>query len=265
MNSLSCTLKNRKDLWQQSVTNWQQLTKLLRNSYKFKVHFLLNSMQEIQLKSLLALFTILHLGLAFAVEPTTPAVVTPTMTAQPATSTQKQMPGLKSFENRESKKFQLAIGMLGHEYIGTNAITLSAGYFLDPQSILLVRYSNLNGRGLDDDDSATLRAVTLGYRRFVANSFNLTPSVYYKRTTQKDNFTWFTTTSKTEVYEDIGIGFRIGNEWQWENFTLGCDWFGINRTMKVLNEKNVDDNWELFDTNSKYSFTIASFYLGYSF
>ena len=48
------------------------------------------------------------------------------------------------------------------------------------------------------------------------------PTIYYKRNTG-DFF------NATLIYEDVGTGFRVGNEWQWENFTMGCDWVGVSQ------------------------------------
>jgi hypothetical protein len=104
-----------------------------------------------------------------------------------------------------------------------------------------------------------MRAVTIGYRRFLGNSFNVMPTIYYKRNTG-DFF------NATLIYEDVGTGFRVGNEWQWENFTMGCDWFGLNYKTVEINHK--EKGLGPIDTHTPMkalTMTFASFYLGYSF
>jgi hypothetical protein len=228
------------------------------------------------LKSLLLTFVLLQTSFAFAAEPETTTTTTTTTTAPTTPATESPAAAKRrerlnrvrktSAEEREDKKFQLAVGLLGHEYVGSSALTAQLGFFLDPDNIIIARYTNFNGNGLNDDNSAKLRAVTLGIRHFVGNSFNLTPSVYYKRSVEDGDFSLFSNARTKRIYEDLGIGFRIGNEWQWDSFMLGCDWFGINRTIKKFNsEKTGNDDWDSFSSDGEYSFILASFYLGWSF
>lgn len=193
-------------------------------------------------------------------QPVQPAQPTP-----PVTTTKVRPAHTSSTEARENKKVQIALGMIGHEYVGFSALTAHVGFFLDSENILFARYSNLNGRGFDNSDSAKLRAVTVGLRHFVGSSFNLTPSIYYKRTVEDGDFSLFTSQRTRKVYEDMGIGFRIGNEWQWDSFMIGCDWFGINRTIKEYHNEKTNDSWDDISSDGKYSFIITSFYVGFSF
>lgn len=92
---------------------------------------------------------------------------------------------------------------------------------------------------------------TLGWRRTIGSiESNLPPtSIFY--------------TSRFK-YEEINAGIRIGNEWQWENFTMGCDWIGINKTIIKLHSTG---NAGIINAPIKQStsFALLSFYLGYSF
>ena len=113
-----------------------------------------------------------------------------------------------------------------------------------------------------------MRAVTAGYRRFVGNSFNVMATIYYKRNTAdfyKEGNTLSHGTTNL-LYEDIGTGIRVGNEWQWENFTMGCDWFGLNLTSVKINLK--EKGLGPIETHAPMkglTMTLLSFYLGYSF
>ncbi|MEA9355470.1 hypothetical protein SHI21_04635 [Bacteriovorax sp. PP10] len=121
----------------------------------------------------------------------------------------------------------------------------------------------------DEYGAYKMRAVTIGYRRFLGNSFNIMPTIYYRRNTgdfyQEGQFS-NVVGSNNLVYEDVGTGIRIGNEWQWENFTMGCDWFGLNLTSAKINfqEKSLGPI-ETHAPMKALTMTLLSFYLGYSF
>lgn len=168
--------------------------------------------------------------------------------------------------NRKNLKYQIVAGILGTEYI-KYPITISAGYYIQPYGVLTLRYSQLNHS--DKWGAYKMNAVTIGYRRFYGNSFNIMPTIYYKRNTA-DFYTEgshpYVVGSNNLIYEDIGMGFRLGNEWQWQNFTMGCDWFGLNyKTIKInFKEKSI----AAIDTHAPMkalTMTLLSFYLGYSF
>lgn len=168
--------------------------------------------------------------------------------------------------NRKNLKYQIAAGIIGTEYI-KYPITLSVGYYIHSDGILSLRYSALNHS--DKWGAYKMKAVTLGYRRFFGNSFNVMPSIYYKRNTA-DFYTEgsypYVLGSNNLIYEDIGTGFRVGNEWQWQNFTMGCDWFGLNYKAYEINFK--EKSLGPIDTHAPMkalTMTILSFYLGYSF
>lgn len=168
--------------------------------------------------------------------------------------------------NRKNLTAQLSVAFLGREYIGSHPTTFSLGYFLRPNDLLTLRYSIFNGKY--SEAAQKLRAVTLGYRSFLSNSFNVMPSLYYRRNTASFNKTptLFSPGNGKLIYEDVGVGIRIGNEWQWEHFTLGCDWLGANYTAKVLNhyERSLGTFEDLSFAKSL-TLTYLSFYMGFSF
>lgn len=174
-----------------------------------------------------------------------------------------------SLENRENKNYQLAVGV-GNEYT-IAAMTLSAGYFLNSSEVITFRYASITR---DDESEAQsneaekLKSYTLGYKRFLGNSFNIQPTVYYRRSSidfvNEGAVKSFGTPNLT--YDDMGVGFRIGNEWQWDNFVLGVDWFGINRTVyKINSEEKWQGSPQSINFKKGTTLTITSFYLGASF
>ena len=132
---------------------------------------------------------------------------------------------------------------------------------------MVLRYSALNGG--DKYGAYKMRAVTVGYRRFLGNSFNVMPTIYYKRNTgdffTEGKFSGVVGGSNL-IYEDIGTGFRFGNEWQWEHFTMGCDWFGLNyKTIEINHKEQSLGPIETHAPMKALTMTFLSFYLGYSF
>jgi hypothetical protein len=161
-----------------------------------------------------------------------------------------------SLEERQDKRFQITIGT-GREYTEVSTI-YSAGYYLTPDDLLLIRYTLSDSDKYGMASSKEMRTVTLGYRKFLGNSFNIMPTIYYRRFASD----WSTGTTKAYFdYRDAGIGMRLGNEWQTDYFTYGVDWFGINKGIKVANKSQ-----GLIVTSQKLlSFTYGSIYIGLAF
>lgn len=161
---------------------------------------------------------------------------------------------LTSEENRKSLNYQVALAFVGVEYGTSTPLTFSASYFFNPDNLLTLRYTNIN------NNNEKLRAVAIGYKHFLGNSFNIMPTLGWRRTigSSESNF------SPRFKYEEINAGIRIGNEWQWENFTMGCDWVGINKTIIKLHSTG-DSGIINSAIKQSTTFALLSFYLGYSF
>ncbi len=77
-----------------------------------------------------------------------------------------------SLEHRKDLKYQIVIALIGYEYgVLHNNFAIGAGYFIDSENLINLRYSFQNSGGLPTNDSAedypmTLRAVTLSDRHF---------------------------------------------------------------------------------------------------
>ena len=115
----------------------------------------------------------------------------------------------------------------------------------------------------DDFEQEGGTVYSMDVKIFTGNSFYVKPGIYYRK--QTDVLSWIYNSSadnwaaneKAEI-EDIGINFRIGNQWQWDNFTLGCDWIGLSRTVSKLSETGNTEDLEV-------SGAALNFYLGLSF
>lgn len=161
-----------------------------------------------------------------------------------------------SRENRENLNLQLSLGP-GIE-MGIPIFSYTIGYYLKPDAVLTARYSERHDY-TGDTGRKGLTAIKAGYKKFAGNSFYYQPAVYFRNTSH--------ITSAHYKYEDVGLGLRIGNEWQWENFMLGIDWIGINHSLFEVNEEihpnvPVPNN---IDVDEKFSFDFIGLYLGYSF
>ena len=188
------------------------------------------------MKRILFVCLLLNISNIFSAEDVSPVTVSPN-SSSPDIETKTST---TSSENRKNLTFQGTIDLIGWQYIAAGTTTLSAGYFINPENILLVNYYNLN-RERENTSADKLRAVSVGLRHFVGNSFNYTPNIYYRRSTSDLYIEGSRTviTGPNIKYEDVGVGINIGNEWQWENFTMGCDWFGINTTVIKLNDEAI--------------------------
>lgn len=162
----------------------------------------------------------------------------------------------KSSRNRLDRKWQLALG-LGIEF-GIPSMNYNASYYLDPNSLLNLRYSH---RGDYDKDggSKELSAFKFGVKKFVGNSFFYLPNIAYRNTSH--------TTTADYNYQDITLGVRIGNEWLLDNFTLGIDWLGFNQHIIELEEKVTPDGPvpSNADIEKTITFDFLGIYVGYSF
>lgn len=161
-----------------------------------------------------------------------------------------------SLKNRENRSWQLAIGP-GIEF-GIPSLSLNIARFLSQNSVLNLRYSYRNNYNSDDGEK-DLRAIKFGVKQFAGNSFYYQPNISYR------NVTHVTTVDYN--YKDINLGVRIGNEWQWENFSFGVDWLGFNQHIIKIDEtiKPEGPVPSSIDIEKALTFDFLGIYFGYTF
>lgn len=102
--------------------------------------------------------------------------------------------------------------------------------------------------------------VALQYKKFAGNSFYFAPELYYLNYFENDqtdnSFLLFP--DENERFSAVGVGIRFGNQWQWENFTLGVDWFGIGGNFIYWRHDE-----EIFDM--PVTWTLLNLHLGWAF
>jgi hypothetical protein len=177
-------------------------------------------------------------------------------TGQKGQETQEPFEEGRSAKSREGRSLQLALGP-GIEF-GIPAFSYNISYFINPHKVINLRYTDRDNYN-KDGGYQNLSAIKLGVKIFAGNSFFYQPNISYRNTSH-------TTTAEYE-YQDINVGVRIGNEWVWDNFTLGIDWLGFNQHIIKIDEEvtpagPVPAN---NDIEKSLTFDFVGIYLGYSF
>jgi hypothetical protein len=150
---------------------------------------------------------------------------------------------LSSRENRFPLRYQGTLHF-GPDYrASTTQVTVAK--FLAPDTLLGLRLGHRRSN-LEDQLSGALQ-----YKRFVDNSFYVAPEIYYL------NYFEDMTYGRDFEVIGLGIGVRVGNQWQWENFTMGVDWIGVGKNLAHF--RRSDPGTDV------YTATLFNFYLGLSF
>lgn len=86
--------------------------------------------------------------------------------------------------------------------------------------------------GTDRESNESQTSFALQSKHYTGNSFYVAPEIFYLNT--NEDVDWFISDifnikSEYARYISMGVGVRIGNQWTWDTFTLGCDWIGVGR------------------------------------
>ena len=154
----------------------------------------------------------------------------------------------KSSENRANKSWEATV-QLGLDYM-TGTTQLMVSKFIDADNVIGLKGGH-NKSGGDDDQQTSF---ALQYKHFTGNSFYVAGEVFYLNTLRDTNWIFFEDRSK---YSSLGLGARIGNQWHYENFTIGCDWFGLGKRVVTFTKQNQDE--------IDITLTLLNLYLGWSF
>ena len=161
--------------------------------------------------------------------------------------------------SRETLKYQVNLPLTGfaHSLMFSSAIEFS--YFLSKDQNIGIKYIEYDSPKVYED---TYRGEVLEifYKKFNGNSFYVKPLVFYRNMDidEKEGTDY--------VFSDFGVGISIGNQWQWSNFTIGCDWVGVNSRLATLDYKDSKNSERVFFSKG-YGFTanLLNLYIGYSF
>lgn len=142
-----------------------------------------------------------------------------------------------SEHNRMGKKWVVAGQILGIGVTNGTGQGVIAGHHLDRNTV--VQMELVSGTRNDDIfESFELKTTAIGLhaKKFLANSFYINGGLDYINL-KYDNKYIFNSSGVDDAYgfeaNVWAASFTIGNQWQWESFTLGCDWIGF--TMPIAN------------------------------
>ncbi|MNK86419.1 hypothetical protein D3C87_1063300 [compost metagenome] len=186
-----------------------------------------------------------------------------------------------SEHNRIGKKYQLSLMPVGVGPAFVIWTGLNFGYSVDRNSLFLLSLNDLNkySRTCTGDYTCGISGSSLAvsYKKFVNNSFYFTSGASYRKIKYNESENFGSVSDYAIDFEGnaIALDFSIGNQWQWQNFTLGCDWIGgslpISNRIETENitgnlsngQTNLDDRKNMyFET---FSLSALNFYIGASF
>jgi hypothetical protein len=183
-----------------------------------------------------------------------------------------------SEHNRIDKNFEASVIAVGFGPVPGTVGGFTFGYYLNRNSLINLSYVKVRQSAYSCSGSigctASGNAIALSYKRFASNSFYYTLGLSrreagYRETEEPSGVTAY----KFNGYA-LGGEVSIGNQWQWKNFTLGCDWIGFNFPLgyTIESEESSGNSWDVADLESrKKAFldtTLAlglHFYVGASF
>lgn len=170
-----------------------------------------------------------------------------------------------SFQNRTESDYELLAG-IGIAYSMLDGLSFTAGKYLNEDTVLELEIF----AGNDDEETNSPKSIfglSVNAKKFVGNSFYIRPGLFYGNYKEEN--------TRPEILEDerssfrrsdLGVSFMIGNQWQWEAFSMGVDWFGVQYGALNLSKSGKAD-WGDFLIDQKHwvSFTLLRLNLGASF
>lgn len=187
---------------------------------------------------------------------------------------------------RINKKYLLTAQPYGYAVAPVRSVGINGGLYLSSNSLLQFEFTkgvttlDVSGDSKASTARGDLDALMLGvnYKRFFGNSFYVKAGGDYR----KIGFSNLIYTSGYNnirgeiVSNDALVGnIAIGNQWQWETLTLGCDWIGINpplinmktegntANLTASEKKDIESIWESLGKTTSYQY--MRFYVGASF
>jgi hypothetical protein len=157
-----------------------------------------------------------------------------------------------SATNRQGKFYGLHINIAGSE----GGLGYSQGVifskFLNHDKLLELNLAISNGYediGFNQKH-AVYRYYAARYTQFLSNSLYLTGGIAYRYfhgqvSTRLDASNAIEPSSRIQFYqtkkEDAGIDIALGNRWQWNEFSLGFDWFGLYAPQLTISDSRQRD------------------------
>lgn len=155
--------------------------------------------------------------------------------------------------HRMNKKYFLGAQILGAGPTASITSGVIGGYYLDLNSLVTVELlsGSIGPNSLGSTTSSQIsssisrqsaRSIGVHFQKFSENSFFWKLGGDYRLSEWKysysDSLTPANNSSSTYSGNSITLSGSIGNSWQWENFTMGCEWIGFAYPILSSSPKN---------------------------
>ncbi len=180
--------------------------------------------------------------------------------------------------NRSDKNYYLTAQPIG---IGPS-LAVSQGLifakFLNPNGLVLFEttYSNYNSGFLWSYSAKKSTTFGVHYKRFVGNSLYVKGGLDQRYFSYRGSNSLFWSEEWGFDSSSTALSFALGNQWQFSNFTIGCDWIGgsipfvrnfsneyVSDTSSTSNAQNLESDKKSFVSDPNYQ--GVRLYLGASF
>lgn len=149
---------------------------------------------------------------------------------------------ISSKDIRAKKRFMVAGEVIGQGPSGAYGQGVNFGILFNDRSMLTIELNGGRssiGESSDSDgnylwDGQEIKSgysFGVGYKHFLANSFYIKTGLDLRTFQYKYvNTPWNSSsaaTSRKFSGDSAAVSFSVGNQWQYDYFTMGCDWFGL--------------------------------------
>ncbi len=170
-------------------------------------------------------------------------------------------------KEREGKRYGVSLGAFV-KYSGYSSQSIQFDYYYDQNNLIGLGYTHVP----ENIDFHYYKAdvFDVSWKHFTSDTFYITSSLYYRDAEEETSQTYrfslfydedFGVTTNTARYQDMGVGLTIGNQWQWENFNISCNWIGVNQSLVTLS----NDRDERDTDFRKRTLTLLNLNLGWAF
>jgi hypothetical protein len=174
--------------------------------------------------------------------------------------------------HREGKKAYIALELFGLNLLPSSGFI--GGAYISPDTIVDASFTT----GQFDFLGYKMKSnsVSFRYKKFNGNSFYWRSGIMMRQLDYNTTLSVLTDGPNGKATaSSAGVDLAIGNQWQWQTFTIGCDWIGLFApafgSSRVSRPAGATDEW--YNKQKKDAESLAKrgspqwfrFYLGVSF
>jgi len=137
-----------------------------------------------------------------------------------------------SAANREGKSFEVNVMPIGVSTFSVSQHGVNVGMFLATNSQIILNYSwgQDNPCWADSFAECTVKDNAYGvfFKQFFGNSFYMLAGVDHHSLQYTKKYNDYSTSYEVGFDAEMtAANLMVGNQWGWNTFTLGVDWFGL--------------------------------------